>query len=505
MKSRNLTTNRSLFLKIIFVMLIVGFVFAYYSSNFIKEFATDNLAQEDAKKTSDLAFEVLYTKMQEGWNKDDLNQIIQRLNKMKAGLSIKTYRSTLVEELYGEVKSEQKDKDKYIQKALQGEAIFFNDKTTVRYINPIFVKQECIQCHPNTKVGDVNGVIDMTFPVNDIKIPLEQIVNYFLLFTIIAIIATFFIFQVLINKIFIKPISSFVSSIKELTNTKNYNKIVSTNSKTYEMSILEDSFNELLAKVNFTIEQLNTKNKMLEEYKKAIDKSTIVSKADLRGYITYVNDEFCEISGYTQEELIGQNHNIVRSNNMPKEAFEDLWQTIKNKQIWKGVVENKAKNGESYFVKATVIPILDEHDEIIEYIGIRQDITDLKKFQQEEMKNSVNAALNIQYSTMLEDIPLSAVIVDNDSLIKYSNQIFNNEFAYLNGKKIALDEFFITKEGYISDNDLIFDWKEIVIDMQESCSNKVLVNMYGQDKEYYIFIKQIDDDFLILFVKTEDI
>jgi len=90
----------------------------------------------------------------------------------------------------------------------------------------------------------------------------------------------------------------------------------------------------------------------LEEYKKAIDHATIVSKANPKGVITYVNDKFCTISGYSPEELIGQNHNIVRSPHMQKEVFKDLWNTIQNKQTWSGVVENRAKNGESYFVQA---------------------------------------------------------------------------------------------------------------------------------------------------------
>ena len=81
----------------------------------------------------------------------------------------------------------------------------------------------------------------------------------------------------------------------------------------------------------------------LLEYKKAIDESSIVSKTDKNGLITFVNKKFCEISGYEEDELIGKSHNIVRHPSMTKEFFNNLWKTIKNKEIFKGVIVNKKK------------------------------------------------------------------------------------------------------------------------------------------------------------------
>jgi PAS domain S-box-containing protein len=468
--------------------------------------ALNNLAEDDAEKTSELAFEVLYTKMQEGWGRDDLYKIVKRLNNLKPGLEIQTYRSPLVEELFGRVDTESKGlQDPLIQKALKGETLFITDNSDhIRYIRPMVVKEECITCHYNAKVGDVNGVIDMTFPPDDISIPLDSIISYFLLFTIVAIISTFFIFQFLMSRIFITPISTFVDSIKEVSKSENFAKGISCAPKTYEIHMLEKTFNELLAKVNSSLEELRSKNKMLEEYKKAIDKSTIVSKADLKGVITYVNDQFCMISGYTQDELIGKNHNIVRSPNMSSDAFRELWNTIKAKKTWRGVVENRAKNGESYFVQATIMPILDENDETVEYIGIRQDITELKKLQFEEMSDSVDQALDVHLHDIVEFIPVSAVVVDQDSIIRFSNNIFNSRFSYLDSKEIALDSLFIEKEGYITNNSII-DWKDISADFQENCLQKVLINIFDSESEFYIYIKKldIDDYYLILLVDIE--
>jgi PAS domain S-box-containing protein len=114
---------------------------------------------------------------------------------------------------------------------------------------------------------------------------------------------------------------------------------------------------------------------MLKQYKEAIEKSNIISKTDTDGIITFVNDEFCKISGYRADELIGQNHNIVRDPTVPASTFKLLWDTIKAKKIYKSTVKNRAKDGSTFYVNTTVIPILDEYGDIAEFIAIRYDVT----------------------------------------------------------------------------------------------------------------------------------
>ena len=113
----------------------------------------------------------------------------------------------------------------------------------------------------------------------------------------------------------------------------------------------------------------------LEQYKRAIEQSNIVSKTNLDGIITFVNDEFCNISGFTREELIGQNHNIIRHPDVPKEVFQKLWDTIKEKKTYISTVKNRAKDGTTFYVNTTVIPILNENSYIEEFIAIRYNIT----------------------------------------------------------------------------------------------------------------------------------
>ncbi len=125
---------------------------------------------------------------------------------------------------------------------------------------------------------------------------------------------------------------------------------------------------------------------MLKQYKEAIEKSNIISKTDVNGIITFVNDEFCAISGYSKDELLGKNHNIVRHPDVPKEKFTLLWDTIKNRNIYKDTVKNLAKDGTAFYVNTTIIPILDENQNIAEYIAIRYDVTKEMLLREELLK-----------------------------------------------------------------------------------------------------------------------
>ena len=101
------------------------------------------------------------------------------------------------------------------------------------------------------------------------------------------------------------------------------------------------------------------------------DEVMIVSKTDLKGQLTYINRDFLEISGFTEAELIGQPHNIVRHPDMPVEAFEDLWRTLKAGRPWTGMVKNRCKNGDYYWVAANVAPSVDA-GQVSGYLSVRR-------------------------------------------------------------------------------------------------------------------------------------
>ena len=148
---------------------------------------------------------------------------------------------------------------------------------------------------------------------------------------------------------------------------------------------------------------------MLEQYIQAIEQNNIIPKTDIKGIITFVNDEFCKISGYTREELIGQNHNIVRDPSVDSSKFELLWRTIKNKKTYKSTVKNIAKNGTVFYVNTTVFPILDKNGDIEEFIAIRYDVTqevllkkelEKKELELEELNHNLEKRVQEQTSQL---------------------------------------------------------------------------------------------------------
>ncbi|MBI5007620.1 MAG: methyl-accepting chemotaxis protein [Nitrosomonadales bacterium] len=117
--------------------------------------------------------------------------------------------------------------------------------------------------------------------------------------------------------------------------------------------------------------------------------AVLVSKTDTKGVITYANEAFVAISGYTREELIGQNHNIVRHPDMPPQAFKWLWDTLKSERPWRGMVKNRSKNGDHYWVRATVAPII-ENGGIIGYVSVRRAPTREQVAEAEALYRELN-------------------------------------------------------------------------------------------------------------------
>lgn len=286
--------------------------------------------------------------------------------------------------------------------------------------------------------------------------------------------------------------------------------------KPVEFSKLDKELNKFNKLINFEKEHAK-KDQLLNEYKKAVDLSCIVSETDVNGNIIYVNSQFEDITGFKFEELIGRTHKMIKHPHTHEKVFEEIWRTIKTNKIpWNGVLKNKRKDGSEFYTNTFINPILNDKNEIIKFIALRTDVTEIEQ-SKEKITNqyhevnqnyeNANSLINI-YEKVIDESNVIIKINDeykityvNDvfcQLTKYKkNELVNQSFFSFEDKRLIdnrkeIDKFTdANREGIWKGKINIIDKLGNVLDLIATISS--IKNKSGDILEYMIFIQDITE------------
>ncbi len=276
--------------------------------------------------------------------------------------------------------------------------------------------------------------LGMIFPVEEIEGEVNSFVNRIILALIVSIALLSFLTIAGLQQFVIRPIKKLNDGTRIIAQTGDLNYKIEIKS-TDEIGSLGESFNEMLASINLAESALKESEAELKKHRDHLEEMVAERTAELRklseaikqspasvvitdknGSIEYVNAAFCEVTGYSVEEAIGQNPRILKSGHLSTEYYQNLWQTILSGKIWKGDFINKKKDGQEYWESASISPIKDDNDEITHFVAVKQDISERKKAEI-AIKNSEQRLAQI-----IDFLPDPTMVVDNEGVVLTWNQ-----------------------------------------------------------------------------------
>lgn len=336
---------------------------------------------------------------------------------------------------------------------------------------------------------NVNAIVD-----NARQSLLYQVITMLIVDILIIVLLVW-----ILNRSITSPITNLSQQIYDMSlSTNNLNALQTKATlaihREDELGTISKTFNSFVSHISDLFNELQKSNKVNEEYLKAVYAGSIVSKADIQGNITYVNQALCDVTGYAQDELIGQPHSIFRHPDTPKSTFREMWRSIEKGRIWHGLFKNSRKDGSTFYANITVVPILNDSGVITEYLALRDDVTELvqsqkklrKAFSTDKLTNLGNRFKLLNDYVNLEQAFLAIIDIRsfkeiNDFygyeigdkvIIELSNHLFNYfdqegyEIYRLQG-----DEFAVLANGNLTSED---DYIKSVQNLSESIYNNPL-------------------------------
>ncbi|MCW8891074.1 MAG: EAL domain-containing protein, partial [Sedimenticola sp.] len=252
--------------------LAISLLFIFFISSSIKQKAIEDLSREDARQTAELIFQSLYSVMSDGWNKKEIMETIQRLNKAAPKMEITAYRGEPVIREYGDIpgEAEKRQADPLIQTALsEGKELLKTSDSALRFIYPVIVSDECLRCHEEAQTGDINGVIDIRYPIENLKISLTLIINVMIGYFVLVMAILFTGLFIKLKAFVVKPIIGLARIMGEITHNADLSKRVSHGGWIREVHHLTDYFNRMLGTLQdfqYRLEELSVRDPLTNLY-----------------------------------------------------------------------------------------------------------------------------------------------------------------------------------------------------------------------------------------------
>ncbi len=241
------------------VVLAITILIVGGASRYFEQRSVTNIAEKEARKTSELIFESIYAVMKRGWGRKDIDEVIDGLRRAMPDSEIALYRSPKVAELFGESPHmlDTRDDAPLREVVADGNARLYEEQTTLRFLYPLRAEAKCLGCHVNAELGDINGVIDIRFPVEQLRVPLQFMLDsVFTVFSVIFLIVAVTTYLI-VRQVMIRPIVELSQHMREIDEVDHLSRSQHASHFAFrELTLLTDEFHYLLGRVSAAQHQL---------------------------------------------------------------------------------------------------------------------------------------------------------------------------------------------------------------------------------------------------------
>jgi PAS domain S-box-containing protein len=328
-------------------------------------------------------------------------------------------------------------------------------------------------------------------------IALLSYLYYLVLAFAMIIIFLLLVFNRIAHKLVIDPISILMDSTKLIRRGEydGLQKIESHN----EFGQLSRAFIEMANTLDDAYKMQNENLFLAKQYRDSLTSGFAFVRTNVKGVITFVNDEFVKISQFSKSELVGNTHGMVHNKLTNKDTIHELWRTITSKNIWHGVMRNRAKDESEFFLDLTIVPILNSDGEIIEFVSVGFNITPLMQ-QQEKLQWEEH----ITNSILDNQAALVGIYSNQDGLIRVNQELLTT-FGYFDMPSFIeeyefINDLFMQEEGYLyrDKSDILIEWLDNISFSEEDYKAKIDID--GKTHVYSVRVTQLMDDFQTYYI-----